>query len=161
VVLSLSVTAPLALVPFLYQRLSRIPVIILPQHWRAMPIVIVLGALAHLIMYGTNADGLRQRLSPAGEYRSLRSGLLLEGLYTVVYFALIVLPYRLIVMPHAPLRDLLIFRFLLPGLLFFSAITIFIIFMWPDSLHDRTWVQIRGIVSGLVMMFCFCAAMFL
>jgi hypothetical protein len=160
-ILSLSVTLPLALVPFLYGRISKIPVIVLPGHWRAIVYVIVLGAVGHLVMYGTNANGIRQRLSPNGEYQSATSGLLLEAIYTFVYFAAIVLPYRLVVSPSSSLADLLIFRLLLPGLTFFLAMTLFIAFMYPDSLHDRTWVQMRGIVSGLVMMLCFCAGMFL
>jgi hypothetical protein len=161
VVLSLSVTLPLAFVPLFYGYISGIRVVILPQHWKAMALVIVLGAIGHLIMYGTNANGIRQWLSPNGEYPSWQSGLLLEAIYTLIYFSAIVLPYRLVVSPNSSLTDLLCFRLLLPGLAFFLAITLFIAFMYPGSLNDRGWVLLRGIASGLVMMFCFCAGMFL
>src|SRR5207253_6719224 len=49
IVLSLSVTLPLALIPFLYQTVTHVRVL-LPFHWRAMFLVILLGAAAHLLV---------------------------------------------------------------------------------------------------------------
>jgi hypothetical protein len=161
IVLSLSLTIPLALVPFLYQRITRTSLLILPGHWTAILFVIVLGAVAHLIMYGTKSDGIRQWLSPAGEYPSMGRGILIEGLYTAIYFSFIVLPYRLIVSPGDSLAGLLVSRLLLPSLVFFLSMTLFIAFLYPSSLNDKGWVQVRGVISGMVMMLCFCAGMFL
>jgi hypothetical protein len=161
IVLSLSVTLPLALIPFLYQTVTHVKVL-LPSHWRAMFLVILLGAAAHLLVYGIGSvPGIRQRMAPLGEETPFKRALEAEALYVITYFGLIVLPYRLVVNPTEPLSGLLLWRIVIPGMVFFFGMTLFIGLKYPGSLSDRTWIQVRGVISGLVMMFCFCGAMFL
>jgi hypothetical protein len=159
VVLSLSVTLPLALVPFLYQRITGIQVALLPTHWEAMLVVVVTGAVGHLVMYGAKSNGVLQRFAPMGEYRSFDSGLLLEAIYSIVLFGCIVLPYRFVLNSHAQMRDLLLIRLLIPCLAYLFGMMFFITFKYsPD---DRKGIELRGIFAGVLLMSCLCAAMFL
>jgi hypothetical protein len=163
VMLAVSMVLPLAFVPPSYEALTG-TVVLLPLHWRAMLLVMPMTIAAHLAMYGTSArlpNGIRAFLaSPRGEYPSLTSALMVELAYSVLYFLSVVFVYRLVVEPMVHLRELIATRTLLPCLTFFFGMTIFIVFR-PSALHDRTWIQVRGVVSGLLMMFCFCAGMFL
>jgi hypothetical protein len=163
VVLSLCMTLPLAFVPLLYQKLSGVP-LLLPSHWRAIFVVILLAAGGHLLIYGTEskvANGLRQRIIPARKHIPFASALLMEVVYSITYFGFIVLPYRMIVKPTEPFRELILGRTLLPCLVFFFGMTLFIGLKFPGSLRDPTWIQVRGIIGGLLMMFCLCGGMFL
>lgn len=163
VVLSLSMTLPLASIPFLYQKVTRVS-ILLPLHWRAILLVILLGVGCHLLMYGTASkvpNGLRQRIAPAGEDTPFATGLLLEAVYSFGFIGLIVFPYRMIVNPTEPLLEIGLGRTLLPCLVFFFGMTLFIALKYPGSLRDPTWIQVRGVVGGLLMMFCLCGGMFL
>lgn len=162
VALSLSMTLPLAFVPFVYGKVTRVPVIH-PLHWRAILFVVLLGAGAHLLMYGTRSripNGLRHWIAPSRQHPPFPSALLLELVSSLTYFGFIVLPYRLIVDPTEPLRELILGRTLLSCSVFFFGMTLFIALKYPGSLRDRTWIQVRGIVGGLLMMFCLCGGMF-
>jgi hypothetical protein len=162
VALSLSMTLPLAFVPFLYSSIAKIPVIH-RSHWRAMLIVVFLGAGAHLMMYGTKSrrpNGLRHWIMPSRHNPSFRNALLMELISSLTYFSFIVLPYRLIVDPSEPLRELLLGRTLLSCSTFFFGMTVFIALKYPGSLRDRSWIQVRGILGGLLLMFCLCGGMF-
>lgn len=146
VVLSLSMTLPLTFVPFLYQKATKITVVS-PLHWRAMLFVVLLGAGSHLLMYGATSEipnGLRQRIAPAGKHTPFASALLLEVVYSVSYFGFIVPPYRITVNPNGPVIELVIGRTLLPCLVFFFGMTVFIALKYPGSLRDPTWIQVRG-----------------
>src|SRR5437870_9303809 len=50
VVLSLSMTLPLAFVPFVYQKITGVG-LLSPLHWRAMFLVILFGAGSHLLIF--------------------------------------------------------------------------------------------------------------
>ena len=151
--LGLSMTLPLAVIPVLYQSVLRTQ--ILPaHHWTAMLFVIPAGVGAHLVMY----EIIRPRIAPTPEYKSFGSGVLLELLYSILYFSAIVLLYRVIV-ARTSVRELLIARTFVPAGMFFFAMTIFITSV-PESKQVRTWIQVRGLVSALLMMFCFCYGMF-
>ncbi|MBZ5568347.1 MAG: hypothetical protein LAN64_10920 [Acidobacteriia bacterium] len=160
IVLSLSMTLSLAFAPVLYQNYSGIKVV-LPMHWRAMVLVVVLGACAHVFMYGTRSsppNGFRQRYAPTPRYKSDVIALKLEAVYAAVFFACIVLPYRMVVTPGAPVTDFVLLRTLLPALVFFFVMMLFVAFK-PEVLKPQT--ETRGIIAALVMMFCFCTGMFL
>jgi hypothetical protein len=163
VVLSLAMTLPLTLVPYLYQKLTR-TVVLQPLHWRGAFFVLSLGAAGHLLMYGTKVhrpNGLRYKILPAGEHPPLGKALCLEALYSAVYVGLIVVPYRLIVDPAGPLLELVLGRTVLPALVFFFGMVVFIAVRYPASLRDPAWIQVRGVLSGLIMMLSFCGGMFL
>jgi hypothetical protein len=162
IVLSLSMTLPLAFVPFAYGKVVRVTVIH-PLHWRAILFVVLLGAGAHLLMYGTKSripNGIRHRIVPSRQHPPFSSSLLLELVSSITYFVFIVLPYRIIVDPAEPLRQLILGRTLLSCSVFFFGMTLFIALKYPGSLRDRTWIQVRGIFGGLLMMFCLCGGMF-
>jgi len=147
VVLSVCMTLPLAVVPFLYQLLSGVHVLF-PSHWRAMLFVILLGVGCHLLIYGTTSDkpnGLRQWIAPAGEETPFGTGLLIEFVYSSLFVGLWVLSYRLVVNPTEPLLEILLGRTLLPCLVFFSGMAVFIALKYPGSLNDRRlWCEKNG-----------------
>lgn len=157
--LGLSVMLSLAFVPPLYQRFAGVQVLPM-MHWRATMLASVSGILAHLAMYGTaTTKGIRRRFTPGWEYESFESGLMVEAIYSVLFFGCIVLPYRLVAAPGESLAGLLLGRTLLPALTFFFTMTIFIALKYPDSIRAQS--QTRGLVGGIAMMLCFCAGMFL
>lgn len=163
VVLSLSMTMPLALVPFFYQSLTGIH-LLFPSHWRATLLVVLLGMGCHLLIYGTASDspnGIRQKIAPLNEDTPFATGLLMEAIYSALFVGLLVFTYRLVVNPTEPLLELVLGRTVLPSLVFFSGMAVFIAMKFPGSLRDRSWVQVRGVVSGLLIMFCLCGGMFL
>jgi len=68
VVLSLTLTLPLGIVPVVYQRFTGVG-IVYQLHWRAFFILVLLAAGCHLLIYGTDSEkpnGLRQRILPRG-----------------------------------------------------------------------------------------------
>lgn len=161
VALGATMTVPLAVVPALYQYIFNTR-ILLPLHWRAMLLVIPAGILANLVMYGSRSrppNGIRSRFAPTPVYPSFTVGVMLELSYAAVYFSAVVLLYRLIV-AHTSIRELVVARTMVPAGIFFFVMTIFITFV-PESTRDSTWTQIRGIISALLLMFCFCYGMFL
>jgi hypothetical protein len=36
------------------------------------------------------------------------------------------------------------------GVFFFGIVT-FILLRYPGSLHDRSWIQVRGVLAGLIL----------
>ena len=99
--------------------------------------------------------------APTGEYPNFNIALSLELIYSVVYFGLIVLPYRYLVSNDESKTTLLLWRTALPAVTYFFWMIAFVFLRYPASLHDRTWIQVRGFYAGIIMMFCFCAGMFL
>jgi hypothetical protein len=164
VALSLTVTIPLILIPPAYLWITRQNVT-LPSHWGAARFVLPLGVLAHLVMYGfdsTRFVGLAQMIAPPAGPTTLGAGLARELVYACTYFSLIVFPYRLFVRTASSsiIFDDLLRRTALPALVFVLGMTVFILLRYPDSLNDNTWVQVRGVLSGLILLCCLCIGMF-
>jgi len=87
-------------------------------------------------------------------------GIFSELVYALIYFPLIVLPYRLIAeWPTPDLQGAVINRTGLPGMAFFFGMSLFIS-VQPDALSDRPWIMVRGIVGAMLLMGCLCAGMF-
>jgi hypothetical protein len=161
--LALSLTIPLGGVPFLYERLTGVGVVH-SLHWRAMTIVALLGVGTHLLIYGTNSErpnGLRQAILPLGQHPTYGSSVLMEVIYAICYFVLMVVPYRLVADPAQPLRDLIVGRTLLPFAAFVGGMAFFIFLKYPRSMDDPTWIQTRGIIGGILAAFCLCGGMFM
>jgi hypothetical protein len=161
--LSLTMTIPLVCVPFLYQGITHTPVLS-PLHWRGAVLVVLLGAGAHLLLYGTKSErpnGLRNIVMPSGGDTPFLRALLMEAVFATAYFSFIVFPYRIIVDPTGSVLEALVGRTVLPAVTFFFGMAIFIALKFPGSLRDQSWIQVRGVLSGLIMMFCFCAGMFM
>jgi len=149
------------IIPPVYQKVSN-TIILSPSHWRSFLFVLVLGAFAHLLMYGTKRElGLRNRIAPLSKKTPLNKALLNELVTAGVYFGLIVFPFRLIVQPSSfDFVGMVLLRTILPGLFFFFGMTIFIVLKYPASVTDKTWLQVRGFFAGLIQMVCLCWGMF-
>jgi hypothetical protein len=85
IVLSVTLTLPLAFVPLLFQRLSTHQ--LLPSDYiRGVLGLVVAGCFGHLIMYGLGprVQGLRQNLMPIGKHTSFVCAVLTEVTYAIV-----------------------------------------------------------------------------
>ena len=81
-----------------------------PSHWRAFFILLLLGAGTHLLIYGTDSqkpNGLRERILPEGRDPDYGRAVLMEIIYGLIFFCLMVIPYRLIANPTQSLPDLI------------------------------------------------------
>jgi hypothetical protein len=135
-----------------------------PSHWRAFFILLLLGAGTHLLIYGTDSqkpNGLRERILPEGRDPDYGRAVLMEIIYGLIFFCLMVIPYRLIANPTQSLPDLIFGRTLLPAATFICAMAFLIAITFPRSMNDPIWIQTRGIVGGLLTVFCLCGGMFL
>lgn len=154
-ILSATMTIPLVMVPALYQRVSHNHVL-LPRHFVAAIVIIVLAAFAHLWLYGAKAisfTGIRNIVFPLGSPPNLGRAILMESIYSVTHFTSIVLPYRIVVGSALnPLDASVLSSTALSALVFFFGVNIFILLRYPDSLVDKTWIQVRGIIAGLLLM---------
>jgi hypothetical protein len=163
VALSISMTLPLVIIPPLYQYWTRLKLLDLPSHLKGSISVMLLGIVANLLLYGVGPSfmGLRHHILPVEKRRpAFALGIFMELVYALVYFTLIVLPYRLIVeWPNPSLLGTVINRTILPGLSFFCGMTLFISAQ-PEALRDRPWIMVRGIVGAMLLMGCFCVGMF-
>jgi hypothetical protein len=154
VVLSLTMTIPLIVVPALYERLFHTG-IVCPGHWLGGALILVFSAFGHLILYGSKTVqfvGLRNLIFPLDAsvwYRALP----MELIYAVVHFSSIVLLYRVVVGAHSgPLT----IRALLPAFIacaiWLSAVSIMIFLKYPDSLVDQKWIEVRGVLNAIILM---------
>jgi len=163
VVLSLTLTLPLGIVPVVYQHLTGVA-IVYQLHWRAFFILLLLGAGSHLLIYGTDSEkpnGLRQRILPEGGDPDYTRAVSMEAIYGLIFFSLMVVPYRLIANPTQSLPDLVFGRTLLPALTFVCGMAFFIVIKFPRSMNDPIWIQTRGLVGGILTAFCLCGGMFM
>jgi len=75
----------------------------------------------------------------------------MDFVYSCLNFGSIVLPYRLLVGSQFAFGDTVI-KTLLAGSVFFFGLTAFVLLRYPDSLVDKVWVAIRGMVAGILLM---------
>jgi hypothetical protein len=163
VVLSLTLTVPLGIIPVAYQRLTGVG-IVYPLHWRAFFILLLLGAGSHLLIYGTDSEkpnGLRQRILPEGSAPDYSRAVFMEVAYGLIFFSLMVIPYRLIANPTQSIPDLIFGRTLLPAVTFICGMAFFIVIEFPHSMNDPRWIQTRGLIGGILTAFCLCGGMFM
>jgi hypothetical protein len=161
VALSICITLPLAFVPVAYQRLTGIR-LLLPLHWRAMFLVALMAVGSELFIYGLNGvPGLRQRFAPTHPDTPLEAALVVEAIYTLAIVGISVLTYRMIVDPTEPVLRMAVGRILLPCLVYFSGMAVFTALRYPESVGKPSWVHVRGLIAGLLLMFSLCGGMFL
>jgi hypothetical protein len=173
VVLSLSTTLPLALLPPLYEFFSKRE-ILLPLHYDASVIMIISAAFGHLLLYGTEKPrvyGFRDRVFPVNSPLSLFRAIEMEVIYTAVHFASTVLVYQLAVhVDHLSYQVIFeaIRNTLISSFIFFFGASSYIMSRYPSSLvavpveqadgslyMDDRWVTARGIVNGAILMVAF------
>jgi hypothetical protein len=97
VALSFSVTLPLVLIPLPYQAKTGILLLDPPAHWKGSIFIIIFGIAAHLLLYGIGPSfvGFRRRIMPPEKRKpTFRQGIIMELVYALVFFPLIVLPYN-------------------------------------------------------------------
>jgi hypothetical protein len=165
VIISVTLTTSIATVPFLYQRFTGQRVL-LSNHWQAFPYLIALGALAYILIFGTGPTsftGLSRWIAPLPSQTTLGSGIAREFAFAGVCFPLIIFPYRIIVRPPSTslIMEAFLGRTVLPGLVYVLGMTAYIIVRYPGSLQENTWIEVRGVLSGLIQVCCYCAGMFL
>lgn len=164
VALSLSLTLPLVILPLPYQRATGLLLIgSLRSHWEGAGVVVLAGVITHLLMYGTGKSfvGVRtQVMPPRKRTTAWRRAVIMELIFSLVYFTSFVLPYRVIVEgSHASLQGTVLHRTALPALAFFSGM-VFFISVKPESLREERYIELRGFLSSLLIMGCLCAGMF-
>lgn len=154
IVLSLSITIPLIIAPILYGRLLGIQ-IVPAHHIKAAIAILFFGAMGHLLLYGYKRfgfQGIRAMLFPTIHYSSFFKGILMEFFYSVVHFCSIVLPYRLIVGSSVGHQNSsILWNLMLPAAVYFFGMTFFLVVKYPDSLNDKGWILVRGVIGGLLL----------
>jgi len=162
IVLSVTLTLPVAFVPLLFQRVATHQ--LLPTDYvRGVFGLVVAGCLSHLIMYGLGprVPGLRQSLMPIDKPTTLVRAVLTEVTYAVVYFGLMGVTYRVLsVSPVAWPDAITTGKVAASALIFILGMAIFIGARFPESLEDPTWIQVRGFFSGAFLPICLTTAMF-
>jgi hypothetical protein len=154
VILSATMSIPLVLLPMFYERLTQTKMLV-QGHSLAAIVVAICAALAHLLLYGTTSPyfrGLKNIIFPLEATLNWRRAILMELVYAIIYFGSIVLPYRIIVGFGQGILDFSVIKYtLLSAALFFFGACVFIFVRYPDSLSDKRWIQVRGVVNALVL----------
>lgn len=172
VVLSFCTTVPLALLPRLFELITR-ERLVLESHWRASVLMIIAAATAHLLLYGTRTPrirGLRDRVFPQGSPSELGNALLMEFIYAVVHFLSTVFVYQLSLAPILDASNLwsAMIKASLSGAIFLIGASCYIVVRYPASLGpvpvkkrdgsivmDDQWAAARGVVNGAILMVAF------
>lgn len=155
VTLSITLTLPLVIVPPAYQLFTN-DHIVLPHHFLAGGIMILTAACGHILLYGSrilNFAGIKNIIMPLRSSLNIRRALFMEFLYAFIHFSTIVLPYQIIVrIQYGSLDSSLLINTLISALVFFFGACICISIRYPESLRDPSWIQVRGVINGLILM---------
>jgi hypothetical protein len=151
---SMAMTLPLVLVPAVYQYFTKTP-LILHRHFIAGAVVVVANALGWLLIFGwkmVGFQGIQEIIEPLPSDRNLWRRLKMELVFTCVNFCSVVLIYRVIVdSQFGALNMAVVKNVLVPATVYFSGMSVFTIVRYPDSIENETWVQIRGVLGGLLL----------
>jgi hypothetical protein len=152
--LSLTQTIPLVVVPLAYQQFAGVP--ITPRrHLLAGACAIAAAVAGNIVMYGTSSRGfrgVRRSISSLRTPLTLKKAVLLEAIWALMHFVCTALVYRLVVaFPTGTVFSVTIAP-LLGAVFFFFGIVSFILLRFPGSLTERSWIQVRGVVSGLILL---------
>jgi hypothetical protein len=77
----------------------------------------------------------------------------MESIYASIHFFSIVLVYRGII--DAGLGSFTVntaLPALVSGAVWLSCVSIFIFLKYPDSLEDRVWIEVRGVIHAFMLM---------
>jgi hypothetical protein len=163
-ILSLTLTLPLAFIPQIYEIISNNR--ILPDyHWLAITVAIIGGCIVHLLMYGINSIGfvgIRAHIMPPIGNIGIIRAILTEVIWAVADFGSIAFTYRVIVsFMSAEKTGIFALRVFSYSLVFAAGMAAFITILYPHSLEDPKWVQVRGFLSGILLPICLSLAMYL
>jgi hypothetical protein len=155
-ILSMTQTIPLIVVPFAYQHLVGIP-IVPRRHLLAGACALAAAVLGNIAMYGTRSRGfrgIRRSISPLRTPLTLKKAVELEAIWAFMHFTCTALVYRLIVaFPSGTVLSVVVAP-AVGAVSFFFGIVSFILLRYPDSISDRSWIQVRGVVSGIILLVC-------
>jgi len=154
VVLSLTMTIPLVLLPPLYERVSHSQ-IVLPRHLYAACFVVVFAAIGHIFLYGAKLihfRGVRNLIFPVGSGPDRRRALLMETIYAATHFGSTVLIYRIMVDARlGSLGAMVVYPSLVSASVWLSGVCVSIFLQYPDSLVDKRSIEVRGIIHALML----------
>lgn len=154
IALSVTMTIPLVLLPPLYARITRTAVV-LPGHSVASWFVVVVAAAGHLFLYGSKAlnwQGMRNAILPTGAPPDFRKAAKMELAYALTHFGSIVSVYRVALNSQlGPMKVPVVVPVAISTLVWFSAVCISIFLKYPESLADKGWAEVRGVVHALML----------
>lgn len=153
-VLSTSLAAPLVLLPPLYARIAHRQVVS-AGHWTAALAVIVVSALGHIFLYGSDAlrfPGVRNVIFPVGAPAKWLPAIEMETVYALTHFCSVVLVYRVVLASTlGPSNYSVIFPTFVSAVLWLSGVGVFLFLTYPQSLENEGWVGVRGIIHGFML----------
>jgi hypothetical protein len=152
--LSLTQTVPLVVVPFAYEQFAGVP--ITPRrHLLAGACAIAAAVAGNIVMYGTSSRGfrgVRRSISPLKKQLTLKKAVILEAIWALMHFICTAFVYRLVVaLPTGTVLSVTIAP-ALGAMFFFFGIVSFILLRFPGSITERSWIQARGVISGIILL---------
>jgi hypothetical protein len=162
VALSLTMTIPLVVVPPLYSRMAHVTIVQL-GHPVAACFVIIVAAVGHVFLYGANLiefKGIRNVVMPLSAVPSRGRAFGMECIYAATHFSSIALVYRVIVQSRVgPLSASMTVPVVISAMVWLSAVSVFIFVRYPDSVSDKSGIEVRGILNALTLTITLQAAM--
>jgi hypothetical protein len=139
-------------VPLAYEHFVGVP--ITPRrHLLAGACAIAAAVLGNIVMYGTSSRGfrgVRRSISPLRKPLSLKKAVVLEAIWALMHFICTAFVYRMVVaFPTGTVFSVAIAP-ALGATFFFFGIVSFILLRFPGSLTERSWIQVRGVISGMI-----------
>jgi hypothetical protein len=152
ITLSATMTLPLVLLPPLYARFTH-SAVVLSGHLPASLCVVFFAGVGHLFLYGSKGTpGARNIILPIGAPPDVYQALKMEFVYALTHFSSIVLVYRLVLNSQpGSLKVPVVFPVVVSTLVWLSAVCISTFLKYPDSLADKGWAEVRGVVHGLML----------
>lgn len=155
VVQSMTITVPLAVLPIFYPLVFKTR-LVQGGHVFASLCMIVGAMIGHLILYGVKGwriSGIKRAVFPLDAPPVLWRALLMEAIYAVIHFGSIVLVYRfalLLRFGHFNASPFL--PALSSGTLWFLSVCVFILLRYPDSLSEKSSIELRGSINGTLLL---------
>jgi hypothetical protein len=168
VILSLSLTIPVVVVPVVYQAMFG-TIVVPPRHAHGAIFSLVGGASAYVILFGTRKrsfPGVRTSILRSLPVRPLRGEVLATAAYAAVLIPLVAVPYRLVVyeptLSLASQPALFLGSPLLASAFTFGCIAAYVLVVQPTAqlLKDTTWIHVRGFVAGIITVLATCVALY-
>lgn len=154
VVLSMTVTLPLATMPLIYTRIFQTQVV---QHGHTLAscCMIAGGAFGHLILYGVdglNIRGLKRKVFPLNIRANKLRVLAMELIFAIIHFSSIVLTYRFALeIGHGHYDASPFFPAFTSASLWFMGVSVVNLLRYPETVKKKITVEARGIINGLML----------
>lgn len=152
ILLSMTMTVPLALAPVLYGQLSHSQ-IVQTGHLFASCLVVITGVVGHLALYGiAGFRGFKPIIFPLNMKSGPVRPLVMEAVFAVVHFCSIVLVYRssLLINLQQPIANIAIPTIKVAALWWLS-VALYFLLTYPETVTDKRTVERRGVVNGYLL----------